>query len=250
MSRVKLLGVEIDAVAMEDLHRIIAKAVAEGQRRIIAHHNAHSVYLYHRDPKMRRLYEQAYCVHIDGMPLVLLGRLLGLPLRREHRVTYVDWIRPLMFEAASRGFRIFYLGSRPGIAERGADILRREFPSLRIDTHHGYFDSQADNASSRQVLETIEGFRPDILMVGMGMPRQERWILDNLTDIHAHVILTAGACMDYVAGAIPTPPRWMGKLGIEWFFRLCVEPRRMWRRYLLEPWFLLLLLVRQTWNRN
>jgi N-acetylglucosaminyldiphosphoundecaprenol N-acetyl-beta-D-mannosaminyltransferase len=82
-------------------------------------------------------------------------------------------------------------------------------------------------------------------MVGMGMPRQEYWVLDNLRNIQANVILTAGACLDYVAKAAPTPPRWIGHLGLEWLYRLLSDPVRLWRRYLLEPWFILKLLFQE-----
>ena len=80
-------------------------------------------------------------------------------------------------------------------------------------------------------------------MVGMSMPRQERWVLDNFERLNTNAILTAGATLDYAAGAVPTPPRWAGKLGLEWLFRLVAEPKRLWRRYLVEPWFLFFLLV-------
>ena len=239
----KLLGGDVDAVTMDDLHALIASAVAGREKWIVAHHNMHSVYLYHRDPKMRELYRKARCVHVDGMPLIVLGRLRGFALRREHRITYVDLVRPLMALAARKGFRVFYLGSRPGVAARGAALLQSEIPNLQIATHHGYagMPGQPDNG---EVLAEIERFRPDILMVGMGMPRQEHWIVDNLQDLHAHAILTSGACMDYVAGVVPTAPRWMGRVGAEWLFRLWSEPTRLWYRYLVEPWFILMLLVR------
>jgi N-acetylglucosaminyldiphosphoundecaprenol N-acetyl-beta-D-mannosaminyltransferase len=250
MSRVKLLGVEVDALTMDDLHALIAQAVAGNERWIVANHNTHSVYLWHHDSRMRVFYQRAHRVHVDGMPLILLAKFLGLPLRREHRVTYADWVRPLMTEAGRRGFRIFYVGSRPGVAQRGAAVLQAEFPDLRIETHHGYFDTASGSRENAEVLAAIRRFRPDILMAGMGMPRQEHWILDNLHDIDAHAILTAGACMDYVAGIVPTPPRWMGRIGLEWLYRLGMEPSRLWRRYLLEPWFVLGLFAQDLWRKR
>jgi N-acetylglucosaminyldiphosphoundecaprenol N-acetyl-beta-D-mannosaminyltransferase len=250
MTRIKLLGVEVEPLTMDDLHVLIAQAVAGRKRRIVANHNLHSVYLFHRDPAMRAFYEQADTIHIDGMPLIFLGRLLRLPLRREHRVTYVDWIRPLAAEAARRGFRIFYLGSKPGVAEQGAAELRRTQPALHIATHHGFFDGKAGAEANDLVVAAIRDFRPDILMVGMGMPRQEHWIVDNLDGIEAPVIVTAGACMDYVAGAVPTPPRWMGRWGLEWLHRLASDPARLWKRYLVEPWFVVRLFVRDLFAKS
>ena len=184
------------------------------------------------------------------MPLVFIGKLLGFPLQREQRVTYADWVWPLIAEAAEKGWRVFYLGSKPGVAEQGAIILRQKFPRLQIATSHGYIDIGKGSQENLFTLAAIKAYQPHVLMVGMGMPRQEYWILDNLDQIHANSILPSGACIDYVAGAVPTPPRWMGKLGLEWFYRLLSEPKRLWRRYLLEPWFISNLVVRDLWTKG
>jgi N-acetylglucosaminyldiphosphoundecaprenol N-acetyl-beta-D-mannosaminyltransferase len=244
----KFLGVQIDALSIPELNSLIAKSVEQGRKWIIANHNLHSLYLYHHDPKMRAFYTKAEYTHIDGMPLVIFGKLLGYPLQRNQRVTYVDWVYPLMAEAASQGWRIFYLGSKPGVAEKGAKILRDRFPGLQIVCAHGYIDARKDSQENLAVLSAIASYQPHILMVGMGMPRQEYWISENLEDIHANSILTSGACIDYIAGAVPTPPRWMGRFGLEWLYRLVTEPKRLWRRYLLEPWFVATLFLREIMN--
>jgi N-acetylglucosaminyldiphosphoundecaprenol N-acetyl-beta-D-mannosaminyltransferase len=238
-----LLGVWVNALSIPDLNALIAKAVEHGQRWIIANHNLHSIYIYHHDLKMRDFYAKANYTHVDGMAIVLLGRLLGLPLNREHRVTYADWTTPLIAEAAERGWRVFYLGSKPGVAEQAAKILQEKFPSLQITTAHGYFDACPDSQENQAVLEAINAYQPHVLMVGMSMPRQEHWILDNLERLSTNAILPSGAALDYVAGAVPTPPRWAGRFGLEWLFRLLAEPRRLGRRYLIEPWFLLKLFL-------
>jgi N-acetylglucosaminyldiphosphoundecaprenol N-acetyl-beta-D-mannosaminyltransferase len=239
----KMLGIKVNALSMPQLNALIAEAIRLNKRWIIANHNLHSIYLYHHDPKMCTFYAQANYTHVDGMALVLLGRFLGLPLVREHRVTYADWTEPLMAEAAQQGWRVFYLGSQPGIAEQGAKILQDKFPNLQIATADGYFNPSVNHVENSDRLAKINAYQPDILMVGMSMPRQENWIIDNLDKISAHVILPSGAAIDYIAGAVPTPPRWAGKIGLEWLFRLVAEPQRLWRRYLVEPWFLLKLLV-------
>lgn len=241
---VEILGITVHPLTIRDLHGRIQAAVDGNERWIIAHHNLHSLYIVHHDAMMQRFYSLARYRHIDGMSLVLLGRLLGLPLQRTHRVTYVDWVRPLMAEAAKRGWRVFYLGSKPGVAEQAVDILRQEYPALQIASAHGYFSPERSCPENQAVLADINGYKPQVLMVGMGMPRQEHWILDNISQVSANVILTSGACMDYVAGAIPTPPRWMGRIGLEWLFRLLSEPHRLATRYLVEPWFVARLLLR------
>jgi N-acetylglucosaminyldiphosphoundecaprenol N-acetyl-beta-D-mannosaminyltransferase len=239
----RLLDITVNPLTIDNLHSLIAKAVANRQKWVIANHNLHSIYLYHHDYKMRAFYAQADYIHVDGMAVVLLGKLLSLPLNREHRVTYADWTEPLMTEAVQRGWRVFYLGSKPGVAEQGARILRQSFPGLQIATAHGYFDARPNSQENQAILEMINAYQPHILMVGMSMPRQEQWVLDNLEQLSANAVLTAGAAMDYVAGAVPTPPRWAGRMGLEWLFRLLVEPKRLWRRYLVEPWFILMLFL-------
>jgi N-acetylglucosaminyldiphosphoundecaprenol N-acetyl-beta-D-mannosaminyltransferase len=148
-------------------------------------------------------------------------------------------VGPLMERAAREGWRIFYIGSPPGVANKGAATLRDRHPGLCIEVSHGYFNASASSRDSTDLLERIRTFEAHIVMVGMGMPRQERWIHQHLQGIVANVVLPCGACMDYVAGQIPTPPRWMGRVGLEWLSRLVAEPRRLWRRYLIEPWALI-----------
>jgi N-acetylglucosaminyldiphosphoundecaprenol N-acetyl-beta-D-mannosaminyltransferase len=233
----QFLGVRVHLLTADQLQAAVAEAVEKNRRWIIANHNLHSVYLYHHDAAVRSFYARADLVHIDGMSLVLFGKLLGLRLSRRNRLTPLDWVRPLMAEAARRGWRIFYLGSAPAIAARGAEILRREFPGLLLDAAGGYFDARADGAENHNVVAGINRCRPNLLLVGMGMPRQERWILENAGRVDANVIFNVGALMDYIAGAVPTPPRWLGPLGFEWLFRLASRPARLWKRYLIEPWF-------------
>lgn len=242
----RLLGVEVNALTMHNLTALLDRAIQQKRRWIISNHNLHSVYLYHHDAKMRQFDTIADYVHIDGMPLVWVGKLMGLPLKREHRVTYADWTPRIMAEAAEKGWRVFYLGSKPGVAQRGVEILQRNYPSLQITAHHGYFDARPNSSESQNILAMIQEYQPHILMVGMSMPRQEHWILDHYQKISANAILPSGAAIDYIAGAVPTPPRWSGRLGLEWLFRLIAEPRRLWQRYFVEPLFLLKWLLLQS----
>jgi N-acetylglucosaminyldiphosphoundecaprenol N-acetyl-beta-D-mannosaminyltransferase len=239
-----LLGVRVHALSIDALTEAVAASVRSGEPRIIAHHNLHSIYLYQRDEKLRAFYRRAHLVHVDGMSIIFAGRLLGLPLLREHRVTYVDWTDPLLATATREGWRVIYVGERAGVAERGAAALRRRHPGLVFEAQHGFFDTSADGDENRAVLRRIRDFEPHLLMVGMGMPRQEHWIWDNIPRLPPCVMLTTGAAISYAAGSVPTPPRWAGVMCLEWAFRLAAEPRRLWRRYLLEPWSVLALLLR------
>lgn len=215
----------------------------------ISNLNLHSLYLAQGNSEFRDFLRSADAVHIDGMPVIALSRLLGVPARRKHRVTYVDWLDRLMATASERQLNVYFLGSRPGVGERAGTILRRRHPGLRIDSHHGYFDVAPGGHENQEVLDRIHRFQTDLLLVGMGMPRQECWILANSDQLRAGVCLPCGAAMDYVAGEIPTPPRWAGRFGLEWLFRLLAEPGRLAHRYLVEPWGLFIPVTTALYRR-
>lgn len=232
-------GIRVHAMTKFDLVNVVAEAIEKGTRYIIANHNLHGLYCWFHEPKVRKFHESADYTHIDGMSLILLGRVLGLPLKREHRTGYMDLLPVLAQEAAKHGWRIFYLGSKPGVAERAAAKLRKQYVGLHICTRHGHFDPDNAGKDNQEVLADINSYTPHILLVGMGMPRQETWIFENRNQISTNAVFCCGALMDYVAGEIPTPPRWIGMLGFEWLLRLASEPSRLWRRYLVEPWSVL-----------
>jgi N-acetylglucosaminyldiphosphoundecaprenol N-acetyl-beta-D-mannosaminyltransferase len=237
LQQITALGVSFNAINIADLNTHIQNAIDSSKKIVVANHNLNSINLYHRTTDLKKLYSEADLVHIDGMLLVMWSKALGYDVSRSQRVTYVDWLEPLMVECVRQNWKIFFLGSKPGVAERAAHILTERHPGLQLQTHTGYFDVHgAENAA---VVEQINAFAPHILMVGMGMPRQERWILENKHALNANVFLPSGACMDYVAGEVATPPRWMGRVGLEWLYRLGQEPKRLASRYLIEPWTLL-----------
>jgi N-acetylglucosaminyldiphosphoundecaprenol N-acetyl-beta-D-mannosaminyltransferase len=244
-----ILGIRLQAMSRRDLVNVVAQSIREGGKYIIANHNLHSLYLWFHEPEAREFYSAADYIHVDGMSMILIARLFGLPLEFEHRTGYVDLLPLLAAEATRRKWRIFYLGSKPGVAEKAAGKLRVLYPGLQICTHHGHFDAEQSGRENQDVLAEINNYDPDILMVGMGMPRQEIWVLQNREYLKARAIFCCGALMDYVAGEIPTPPRWLGPLGLEWLYRLLSEPTRLWRRYLVEPWSVLML-MRVRYLRN
>jgi N-acetylglucosaminyldiphosphoundecaprenol N-acetyl-beta-D-mannosaminyltransferase len=243
--RFSLLGLPVNALDKNDLVDLVADAVSRRKQLVIGNHNLHSMYVSRNERRMRQFYAQADFSHVDGMSLVLIGRLFGLPLTRKDRTGYVDLLPILMQASLKAGWRIFYLGSKPGIAEKGASVLRALYPGLQIETRDGYFDTASGSEQNGAVLDAIEQFDPHVLLVGMGMPRQEMWVLENRGRIKANTIFCCGALIDYVAGATPTPPRWLGQIGFEWLYRLIAEPRRLGWRYLVEPWFVLQMLVKE-----
>jgi N-acetylglucosaminyldiphosphoundecaprenol N-acetyl-beta-D-mannosaminyltransferase len=229
----------VQAITMHDLLDIVTDAVRNNEKYLVTNLNMHYLYGLHRYSEIREHHARANFTHIDGLPLIPLLRLFGFKLKHENRVAYVEFLPFLAAESAKKhGWRIYYLGSEPGVAERGAEFLRERNPGLQLRTHHGYFET--NGAENDAVLSDIRAYAPDILMVGMGMPRQEVWVNENLEHIAARTIFSCSGCtMDYIAGKTPACPRWLGNNGFEWLYRLITEPTRLWHRYLIEPWFVL-----------
>lgn len=237
-TRLRLLGECVDLLTPEQVLDHLRLAVIAGRRAVIANHNLNSLNLIRSDPEMRAFYDAAEIVQIDSTPLIAFGRLLGLPVRRVHRSTYLDWREAFWAMADRSGWRVLYLG---GTAKTGAEAVRRlsaRWPGAVIEARSGYFDVAGGSTDNAAVLARIAAFGPDVLMVGMGMPRQEGWIARNLQALPECVVLNVGAAFDYEAGVQRAAPRWMGRLGLEWLYRLAHDPRRLFRRYCIEPWSL------------
>ncbi|HEX9565844.1 MAG TPA: WecB/TagA/CpsF family glycosyltransferase [Gemmatimonadaceae bacterium] len=248
-ARCRFLGITVYLITAEELTAFIVDAVAHRQKCIIANHNLHSLYLIRRSPAMRAFCDEARMTHVDGMGIVWIGRVLGCPLRARHRVNCSELLERLLPVCASSGARVMLLGAQPGVSERAAGHLRRQYAGLEVHVHHGYFSRGHDDEENSAVLRMIANRRIDILIVGMGMPEQERWIVENFSAIAATVVLNGGGIIDLLAGVLPTPPRWVGRVGLEWLYRLLTAPKRVWFRYLVEPWFVLVAVVGEVLRR-
>ena len=251
-ARLKLLGSEVDVVTPTEMLAFTEASALARRQVVIANHNAHSLHLVRGHREMASLYARADLIEIDSVPLIFWGRLLGEAVRRRHRCNYLDFRDQLWSLTEREGWRVFHLGGAPGVGQAARTAILERHPGVKLDVSHGFFD--IDGAQNAQVLAQIRAFDPHILLVGMGMPRQEVWIARNLSELPAAVIFTLGAAFDYEAGVIATPPRFMARLGLEWLARLIDEPGRLAHRYLVEPWRLAPLAfddVRQRlWDRR
>lgn len=237
MRRLSLLGAEVDLVTPAEVLDFVARCAGSGRKAIVANHNLHSLHLYARRADMRAFYARADLIEIDSVPMISWARLLGLPVSRAHRSTYLDFREDFWTMATTHDLSVYHLGGAPGVGEAAKSAILQRFPSARIHVRNGFFDTRgADNDA---VLADIAQRKPDILLVGMGMPRQELWVLDNLDRLPACVILPVGGAFDYEAGVQYMPPRWTGRLGVEWLARFAANPARLFDRYFVEPWSLL-----------
>jgi N-acetylglucosaminyldiphosphoundecaprenol N-acetyl-beta-D-mannosaminyltransferase len=236
---VKVLGVRVQDLSTEDLCAEICSRIRTGRKAVISNANVNAMNLACRMKWFRDFLNRCDTVFCDGYGVIVGAYLLGRRLR--HRNTYADLMWHLAETAQEHDFSLFFLGASPGVAEMAAERLRGFYPRLRIaGVFHGFFDKAAGARENERVIALINERRPDILIVGFGMPVQEKWLAENLCRLEIKVAMPGGAVFDYMSGRIRRAPRWMTDHGLEWLGRLLIEPRRLWRRYLLgNPQFLL-----------
>jgi N-acetylglucosaminyldiphosphoundecaprenol N-acetyl-beta-D-mannosaminyltransferase len=232
----ELFDIPVQTAPPADLLRRILSFSDTGHRFRVSYVNAHVLNQSFTNAELRRALQASDVVYCDGYGVRLAARLVGLPV--PHRMTGADWIWGVAALCQEAGRSLYLLGSEPGASADAATELRRWYPGLDVrGTHHGYFDIGGPH--SERVIEHIAENKPDVLLVGMGTPQQELWVERYADRIDAGVVWTVGALFDYLSSRTPRAPHWLADNGLEWIFRLAIEPRRMWRRYLLgNPAFL------------
>jgi N-acetylglucosaminyldiphosphoundecaprenol N-acetyl-beta-D-mannosaminyltransferase len=224
-----ILGVKVSAVSQQMAEDTIASWIRTGARHYVCVSGVHGIMESRRDPELRKIHNQAGLVTPDGMPLVWLSNLAGQ--RGVTRVYGPDLMLRLFHASADRGWRHFLYGATPETLNRLAAQLRLRFPGARIVGHHSppFRPTTADEDAAE--IAMIEQARPDIVWVGLSTPKQERWMATHRAVLSAPALIGVGAAFDIHAGTLVQAPRALQRAGLEWAFRLAVEPRRLWRRY-------------------
>ncbi len=228
-----IIGILIDRLSRPEVLTRIDQFVQMRRPHQIVTVNADFLSIANREPDFVDLLNAAAISVPDGMPLIWLSRLLGKPL--PERITGTDLLMDCAALAAAKGYRIFLLGAAPGVADALAVHLTTRFPGLQIAGTYSppYFDGRNPEAEAAMVA-LVRATHPDMLFVAMGTPKQERWIFNHLAELNVPVSIGVGGVFNFVTGRIPRAPRLLQQLGLEWLFRLSLEPRRLWRRYLVD----------------
>jgi N-acetylglucosaminyldiphosphoundecaprenol N-acetyl-beta-D-mannosaminyltransferase len=231
--RVELRGVPIDPLTEDEVVDRVRDAIRSGRGGWIATPNVDHLRHAARDPRLAGLIRTAHLSVADGAPVVWAARLAGRPLPA--RVTGADLVWSLSAAAAEDGFSVFLLGGEPGVPERAAAALQRTYPGLKVagtcSPPRGF---EQDPAELQTCLDAVLSARPDLVFVGLGFPKQENVITGFAPRLPGAWWLGCGAALPFAAGDLRRAPRWMRPLGLEWLFRLLHEPRRLFRRYVLQ----------------
>jgi N-acetylglucosaminyldiphosphoundecaprenol N-acetyl-beta-D-mannosaminyltransferase len=228
-----VMGIRVNAVQISEVVDLMRQWIEDGRRgHYIAVTGMHGVSEAQEDVEFKRILNGASLVVPDGMPLVLLGRLHGHKLRR--RVYGPELMMQFCETTAHSGYRHFLYGGAEGVAEQLAETLRARCPEIKVvGTYSPPFRSLTLQ-EGREVVGLIEAAAADIVWVGLSTPKQERWMAEYCPKLRVPVMVGVGAAFDFHTGRQRQAPVWMRENGLEWCFRLVAEPRRLWRRYLVN----------------
>jgi N-acetylglucosaminyldiphosphoundecaprenol N-acetyl-beta-D-mannosaminyltransferase len=230
--RVEILGVRVSATTLEETLGVIKGWISRREPRYVCVSGMHGVMESQRDERLRGIHNSAGLVTPDGMPLVWLCRLKGQ--RSVERVYGPDLMLALCRQSAGRGYRHFFYGASPKVLDTLSARLCARYPGLQVVGAYSPPFRPLTPDEDAQVVQRITQARPDIVWVGLSTPKQERWMADHIDRLGGPVLIGVGAAFDFHAGMKRQAPRWMQRNGLEWLFRLLNEPRRLYRRYLLN----------------
>ncbi|HEV7955698.1 MAG: hypothetical protein JWL94_1574 [Microbacteriaceae bacterium] len=233
VTRATVLGVAVDGITMKRAVDVIMGWTESRTTHLAVGVNAYVCNQAWGDSVFRARYNSADLSYVDGQSIVVAARLLGYQV--PERLATTDLVWPLAEKCAIRGKRVFLFGGSPGVADLAAQALERRAPGLQITARNGYQDREDDSA----LIDAILDFHPDVLLVGLGDRLQQEWIAEHRDVIGVPAILSCGGLFDWTSGSHRRAPKWMIGAGLEWLWRLLIEPRRLAGRYLLgNPLFL------------
>jgi N-acetylglucosaminyldiphosphoundecaprenol N-acetyl-beta-D-mannosaminyltransferase len=229
-----MFGLDFERVTLHDAVAQIMAAAGERRAGLVVTPNVDQVVRFDRDPFMHQVYQSAMHVYADGMPLVWVSRLLdarGLP----QRVTGADLLPAVCAAAAVEGRSVYFMGGEPRVAQAATDRLCRTYSGLKVAgvccPPYGF---ESDELLSDRLVDEINASGAEILFLGVGAPKQEKWGYRQLNALRTGPVLCVGAAFAFAAGLVPRAPPLVQRAGMEWAWRLGLEPLRLWRRYLLE----------------
>ena len=251
-ARIELFGVQIDPLRMDEaVGQVLSWSRGDEVRcRFVVTPNVDHVVMLQHHEGLRAAYRDAGLVLVDGAPVLWSARLLKRPV--PERVAGSDLV-PSLFAAArdDEPLKAYLLGAGPGVAERAAIKIERQWPGVKVvGTYSPPLGFERDDGENAAIMARIAGAKPDVLVVGLGAPKQELWVHKHREKIAAKVALCVGATIDFLAGERSRAPRWMQRVGLEWFYRVASEPKRLAARYARDAWIFPRLLAREWWQRR
>lgn len=233
MEKQPLLNTYVNNVTMLETIAAIEQMIADGDKHYTVAINADVVMKIENDSYLKKIVDEADMVVVDGQPLVWIAKHHGNPVKA--RISGSDLVPQLMETAAEKGYTVFIIGGKDGIAEQAKKNLEAKHPRIKIvGTYAPPFGFEKDEAELEKINGMISDASPDLVIACFGCPKQEKWIYENYQKYDAKVSICAGATVDFLAGNVKRAPKWMSDKGFEWFYRFLQEPKRMFKRYFID----------------
>lgn len=233
MEKQPLLNTYVNNVNMDETVQAIEDMIASEKKSYIVAINVDVVMKIENDSYLKEITDKADMVLVDGKPLEWIAKWHKRPIKA--KISGSDLVPILCKRAAEKGYSIFIIGGKEGIAEKAQVNLERDLPGIKIvGTYAPPFGFEKDERELKKINEMISNIHPDILIACFGCPKQEKWIYENYQKYDAKVSVCAGATVDFLAGKVNRAPKWMSDHGLEWFYRFLQEPKRMFKRYFID----------------
>jgi N-acetylglucosaminyldiphosphoundecaprenol N-acetyl-beta-D-mannosaminyltransferase len=231
-----ILGVRFDLISYTDVMTTVEHWRERGLRCYVTLTPPHSVLMCLRDPQLREATGKASMTLPDGVGIILAAGLLRVP--HEGRVTGPTLMLRLCDWGRKEGFRHFFYGGLPGVAETLAEKLCARFPGLHVAGTYSPPFRELTVGENAHIIHHMNGSKPDVIWVGLGSPKQEKWMASHVGEVNAAVMIGVGAAFDFHSGRVKWAPAWMRRAGLEWAHRLASNPKQMWRRNMDSVLFL------------
>lgn len=233
MARMKFMNTEIDNLTMEETLREIEKLIQENRSSYVVTPNVDHIVQLETNRELQTVYANASLILTDGKPLLWIAKWYGTPIKE--KISGSD-LFPLLCEmAAQKGYRMFFLGAAEGVAAKAAENLSKRYKGLQVvGTYSPSYGFEKNTEEMNKTKTMIKEANPHILIVGLGCPKQEKFMYHYCKELGVPISLGLGASFDFEAGNIKRAPRWMADHGLEWLFRITQDPKRMAKRYLVD----------------
>lgn len=233
MEKQPLLNTYVNNVDIEEALSAIEELIADKKKSYIVEVNVDVVMKIEDDCYLKKIVDNADMTLVDGKPLIWISKWHKSPIKA--KISGSDLVPLLCESARDKGYSIFIIGGKNGVAEKAKENLERYLPGIKIvGTYSPAFGFENDEVELDKINKKISDANPDLLIVCFGCPKQEKWIYENYKKYCAKVSICAGATVDFLAGNVKRAPKWMSEHGFEWLYRFIQEPKRMFKRYFID----------------
>ena len=233
MSKMKFMNTEIDNFTMEETLDAVDNIIKQNKCAYVVTPNVDHIVQLEKDKELQAVYKNASLVLTDGKPLIWISKLYKTPIKEKNSGSDLF---PLVCELArDKKYKMFFLGAAEGVAAKAAENLKKRFPGLNVvGTYSPKYGFEKDKKMLQEIIEMIKEKKPDILIVGLGCPKQEKFMYNYCKELQVPISFGLGASFDFEAGNIKRAPKWMSSHGLEWLYRIFQDPKRLAKRYLVD----------------